>query len=155
MSYSFHIKNGDMNLSGPGGFAIVSGQQKLVQDLKNWLLEPRGTDASHPEYGSIIDGGIQPDGSIVQSSIGTTIDDERLLDIETEIRRVLLAYQQQQIDRLQKEVVQYNGKNTFSPGEILRSVESVDVAQLDNAVIVKITILTSDGQTISFVQPVV
>ena len=154
MTYSLHIKNGDLNLGGPGGFAIVTGSQKLVQDLKNWLLEPRGTDPSHPEYGSVIDGGILPDGSVISSSIGSTIDDERLLEIETELRRVLLAYQQQQLDRLQAESIQYNGKNTFSPGEILYSVQSVDVSRFGNTVIARITILTSAGQQITFTQPV-
>ena len=65
MTWSLAVVNGDLSFAGPGGYATVSGQNKLIQDLKNWLLEPRGTDPIHPGYGCTLDGGMLPDGTFV------------------------------------------------------------------------------------------
>lgn len=153
MTWSFHTKNGDLNLGGTGGFATVTGQQKLVQDLKNWLLEPRGTDPLHPDYGAVLDGGLLPDGSFADSLIGNELTAEALVLVESEVRRVLASYQQQQLERLTRENSQYGGKNTFSMGEVLSAVSAVSLQQSNDTVIVTVTIQTGDGDSISFTQP--
>lgn len=154
MTWSFHTKNGDLNLGGAGGgFATVTGQQKLVQDLKNWLLEPRGTDPLHPDFGAVLDGGLLPDGSIADSLIGTQLTNEALVLIESEVRRVLASYQQQQLDRLTRENTLYGGKNTFSAGEVLVGVTGVTLQQVSDTVLVTVSIQTGDGDSISFTQP--
>lgn len=154
MTWSFHTKNGDLNLGGAGGgFAIVTGQQKLVQDLKNWLLEPRGTDPIHPDYGALLDGGLLPDGTEADSIIGNELNAETLILIESEVRRVLGAYQQQQLDRLTAESALYGGKNTFSAGEILVAVQNVALQQASDTVLVTVTIQTGDGDQLTFSQP--
>lgn len=152
MSWSFHIKNGDLNLAGPGGFATVSGQQKLIQDLKNWILTPRGTDPMHPDYGSVLDGGMLPDGTQVNSFLGGLFTSENLVEIESEVRRALAAYQQQQLDRLTRESALYGGKNTFSAGEILVSVDDVSLQQVGDTVLVTCLISTGNGDQLSFSQ---
>jgi len=154
MSWSLYVRNGDLSLSGPGGFAIVTGSQKLVQDLKHWILENRGSDPFHPEYGSTLDGGMLPDGTLVPTSIGEVVDRERLMTIESEVRRILIAYQEQQQDRLQREASLYDGKNTFAPGEIRYEVDSVEVEQIADKVVVFVTITTDTGQTIPMGVPV-
>lgn len=154
MTWSFQIKNGDLNFAGPGGFATVTGQQKLIQDLKNWLLEPRGTDPFHPDYGSVLDGGTMPDGTTVDPAIGGLITSESLVTIESEVRRILNSYQQQQLDRLTREAPLYGGKNTFSTGEILASVDDVQVIQAGDVVVVTCSITTGDGDSISFTQAI-
>lgn len=154
MSYSFHIKNGDLNLGGPGGLATVTGSQKVVQDLKHWILEQRGTDPMHPEYGSTLDGEMLPDGNFQDSFIGTTIDAFQILNIEAELRRVLAAYQQQQLERLRFETQAYNGKHTFAPGEIVSSIDDVVVQQFGDILVAKISITVSNGQSFVFAQPV-
>lgn len=152
MSWSFKINNGDLDFSGPGGFAVVRGQQKLVQDLKHWLLEPRGTDPFHPDYGSTLDGGYFPDGSEVPSAIGGIFTGEDLLKIEAEIRRVLNSYRNQQVDRMNRESMKYGGRNTFSRGEILLTINAVNVSQLGDTALANISITTADGDEITFQQ---
>lgn len=153
MSWSFQIRNGDLNFDGPGGFATVQGPQKLIQDLKCALLEPRGTDPVHPDYGSILNGGTMPDGSEAPSSIGQLMTPENLINVEGEIRRILHAYQVQQLDRLNRENMIYQGRNTFSAGEILLRVDDVQVNQEGDTAFCHITITTASGDAISFTQP--
>lgn len=152
MSWSLQIKSGDLNLSGPDGYAIVRGPQKLIQDLRNWLLEKRGTDPLHPHYGSTLDGGMDR-GIRVDSFIGTTITQEALLDIEAEIRRVLNAYQAQQSNRLRQDMVRFGGLNTFDANEVLESVQDVSIRQIGDVVVVRITLATSSGRSFSIIQP--
>jgi len=153
MTWSFQIKNGDLNFAGPGGFAIVTGTQKLIQDLRNWLLEPRGSDPFHSEYGSTLDGGTLGDGSMVPPSIGGMFTGEDLLNIEVEIRRILTLYQQQQASRIKTENIRYSGKNTYSRGEILHTVQDVDIRQSGDTAIVRISLITASGDSIQFSQP--
>lgn len=154
MTWSYKLVNGDFDLSGPNGFSVVTGPQKLIQDLKNWILEPRGTDPFTPDYGSTLDGGLMPDGTYTSSSIGQNATRERFMDIEAELRRVLLAYQNQQLSRLKRESIAYGGKNTFSPGEILYGINSVKVSQIGDVAVASISIQTQSGQSFTFAQPV-
>lgn len=153
MTWSFYLLNGDLSINGPGGFAIVTGTQKLIQDLKNWLLEPQGTDPLHLDYGSTIDGGII-NGAPVDSLVGQTLTDVVLMDIQAEIQRVLVAYQQQQLDRLYNEQSLYDGKNTFTSGELLYAINSISVTQNGDTAVASVSITTTDGQNLTFNQPV-
>lgn len=153
MTYSLQVFNGDLNFGGPGGFAIVTGQNKLIQDLKDWILEPRGTDPIHPDYGALLDGGALPDGTVQGPIIGDLITPATMILIESEVRRILGAYQQQQLDRLNREMVQYGGKNTFSMGEVLLAINGVTLQQVSDTVLVNVSITTGDGSNLTFQQP--
>jgi len=134
-----------MVFGGDRGARTVTGPAKLAQDLRGWLLEPRGSDPMHPEYGSSLDGGALPDGTQLPTNIGAAGTHERLFDIETEIRRVLYAYQQIQLTRAQRETTTLGGKTTFAPGEILYNVVGVDVKQFQDVVLANIRTASTNG----------
>lgn len=154
MSWSFQIHNGDLNIGGPGGFSTVSSTAKLVQDLKHWMLEPRGTDPFHPDYGSLIDGGTVNSSFDSPSLLGGLMRDEDLMYIEAEIRRILNSYRIMQAERISDDRMKYGGKNTFSQGEILLTINSVEAVPMGDTVVVFIKITTADGQALSFSQAV-
>ena len=79
--------------------------------------------------------------------------EEDLLSIEAEIRRVLNAYQLAQSQRLSRETIQYGGKNTFSSGEVLRTVNDVDIKQLGDVAVANLQITTAAGSLLNFNQP--
>lgn len=89
----------------------------------------------------------------MDSPIGDAVSSESLIAIESEIRRILQAYQQQQLDRLTRENALYGGKNTFSASEILQSVMAVNVQQVADTVFVQCAIQTANGTQLSFTQP--
>ena len=75
MSYSLQLKAGDLSPSG-GQIATVQGVQKTVQDLRVALLEPEGSDPLHPDFGSLLNGGIDSNGNTQPGVIGPVISNE-------------------------------------------------------------------------------
>lgn len=152
MSYSFHLSQGDLNPAGHNGAAIVTGQNKLIQDLRNALLEPRGTDPANPAYGSTLDGGLNPDGSVTATNIGEPITRERMARIEAEVRRVLSTHQTEQLERIKRENAKYGGKTTVTPAELLHDIVSVDTVSIMDTVLVRCNIRTQQGRILSVTQ---
>ncbi len=149
MSWSLKIRNGDLAIDG-GTYGTVTGPEKLVQDLRCWILEEQGNDVMHPDYGSLIQGGMSPSGVPVPSPLGNTFSAEDLLRIESEVRRVIMAYQAQQRDRISVDTVRYNGKNTMSPGEILLSIKNISIIQNIDTALCYVTLVTGNGDVVSF-----
>ena len=152
MSYSLNISRGDLNLGGPSGISTVTGTQKLVQDLKCWLLEPFGTDPLHIAFGSSLVE-TNPESADQDFLIGNVMSQAVAMKIETEILRVLNEYQNQQQAAIDAEMERY-GSHTFKPGEILYSVNGVTAYQVYDTLVCKVSITTGSGQTLKFAQPV-
>jgi hypothetical protein len=143
MSWSLQVQNGDLAF-GSGQMATVTGGQKLVQDLACDILEPMGTDPMHPSFGSTIDGGTQPDGTVSQGMIGTPNDALAASFIYAEIQRICLDYQQRQSARNATDVATY-GKSTLTADEALLSVTNVKVNQVADKLLVSATLKTGLG----------
>jgi hypothetical protein len=153
MSWSLALRNGDLAIGGPGSLLTVSGQSKLAQDMKCWLLEPIGTDPIHTDFGSSLDGG-DADGVSFETLIGGTFDKQTILDIESEIRRVLTNYQRAQLFRLQDDKFRYNGQTTLESGEVLYRIDSVESRQSGDKLVVFVNITTAAGARIPLTIPI-
>lgn len=154
MSYSLDIRTGDLALDGPGGMSVVNGHDKLIQDLKCWMLEQVGNDPMHPELGSALDGGILPDGTIIETTIGNIITKKAVLDLENEVRRVIGLYQQNQLSKIRSEQMLYGGIYHLDPSEILLGIANVQVIQTGATLVASITIRTADNVLIPLALPV-
>lgn len=154
MTYSLDISSGDLSMSGPGGVAVVTSQHKLVQDLRCHMLESIGHDPMHPDFGSALDGGVLPDGTVIETNIGNIITKNALLNIETEIRRILTNYQRLQLSRIRSEQSIYSGRDYFDTGEILYAVDGVQATQFGSTVVVRVSIRTASGRSINFATPI-
>jgi hypothetical protein len=150
--WSLNVKNGDLNLGGPSGISTVVGTEKLLQDLRNWILEPIGTDPAHPNFGSSLDGGVGGDGQIYQGFIGGPINSLTLNNIEEELTRIMRSYQQQQIAGIQNEQALYSGKTHYSDSEILYRIDDIQTTVIQDKVQVRIIITTGTGQRFALSQ---
>lgn len=119
---------GDLSVLGRST-RLVSGTEKLIQDLNCWLRESYGVDRFHRSYGSVL-----------PSFIGHVISDSAVFDIEAETRRVLNNYMALQLRRLQATPA------VFSRAELLDEVISVDATPAYDRVDVHIKIRTAAGQ---------
>lgn len=152
MSRSFLIDGGDLVVGGSRAFSTVTGRQKLFQDLKLWILERIGTDSATPTYGSTLDGGVIG-GEEVPSYIGQPATRERLLEIESEIAALLGRYQQEQLEKMRREVILFQGEHTLSEDEILYRVNSIDTAQVGDTVYVRVLCTTLAGNNFQLTIP--
>lgn len=138
MSWSLRLTNGDLNLDS-GSYAVVTGPEKLVQDLRCWVLEPQGTDVMHPTY-----------GSIMEDVLGNLFTPEQIMNIEAEIRRIVMAYSAQQQDRRSRDMVVYGGKNTMAPGEICTGISKIIILPDGDTAAVWVYLTTANGDSIAF-----
>lgn len=132
MSFTIALKEGDIDLKG-NTVAIVTGTQKLEQELGVWLKERYGSDRFHTNYGSTLD-----------HYIGSVMTDSAVYEIENEVGRVLRNYQALQHRKFQSD------PQSLDPSEILAQINEVRaVADYDQ---VQVTIhFTTYGKTSSTV----
>ena len=152
MSYSLRIEGGDLAIGNKRAFEVVSGKDKLFQDLKLWILERIGTDPATPLYGSTLDGGTI-NGSPIPSYIGQVPTPSTLNDILAEVLGLLQQYQQHQLAKMKKEMVEYNGKHTISKEEVLYTIDSVSAVAIETTVLVRVKISTLANRSFTLTLP--
>jgi hypothetical protein len=151
MSWSLKLRNGDLVTDG-AKLDQVTGAAKLVQDLRCAILEKRGTDDLHRDFGSLIDGGYDDKGNWVDSTIGEIDIDFAVLQIESDLRRIMAMHQQKQVARSKRDRQTY-GQSTLDNDELLYAVEGVDFTQAQDKLMVNVLIQTGTGQQFNIAVP--
>lgn len=126
--------------------ATVTGSNKLTQDLRCHLLEHMGTDPYNPGYGSLIDGGVNAVGQVVDSPIGSNNWDLVQHNLSIEIRRIIAVYQAAQVERAKTDRLRYN-KNTLTTDEMLIGVGAIEYVRNQDQLTVNITLTIGNGAT--------
>lgn len=108
MSYTIAIEDGDIQMKG-SALGIVSGLDKLHQEMSVWMRERYGSDRFHLTYGSILD-----------NFIGGVIDDGIVAEIQSEVMRVLQNMQALQLRALK------GSPELLSRDELLVSVDDIE-----------------------------
>lgn len=152
MSWSLELRNGDLTISG-ARLGQTTGSNKLVQDLRCAILEPRGHDDMHPSFGSLIDGGIDEAGREVASIIGTDRWEFAALQIQSEIRRIAALHQARQTERAKADRLAY-GESTLENAELLYQVSNIDMVQAQDRLLVTVTLQNGRGEQFSFDVPI-
>ena len=147
MTWSLALKDGDLGIDGRGhSLAVVREEAKLLQDLKSALLHRQGEEIAASNYGSRLEGAIV-DGVEESGFIGRTINRMLILEIEEEIRRVLVEHQHSQVLRAKRDESVY-GRITLSRGEILLNIGDINVEQTDDFLSVNVYIQTGSGSVL-------
>jgi hypothetical protein len=152
MSWSLKIRNGDLDVAN-AQLGAVRGADKLVQDFTCALLEARGNDDMQPDWGSYLDGGIAPDGTLVPGVVGSVNSALTRMAIESEIRRVASVIQQRQLHRVKNDRLTYN-KVTLTAAEILVAVTDVRIFQTADELTVLVTLQTGAGTSVDIALPI-
>ena len=129
MTYSLTVAGGDLVQVG-SQMQIVSGQDKLRQDLQLWLAERYGIDRFHPKMGSML-----------QSYIGSVIGQNTNAMVQQEVLRVLQNYQRVQSMGFKA------APSMYSFAELLYSINGVAVSATYDTVSVSISITNGAAQT--------
>jgi hypothetical protein len=79
---------------------------------------------------------------------------EKLLLIEAEIRRILISHQAAQIERVKSDMAKFGGKHTMASGEVLASIDRLDVMPIQDVVLARCYLRVESGGLISLNRPV-
>lgn len=135
------VVNGDLAI-GPGGYAQVTGVDKVRQDLSIALREPLGIDRFHSGWGSLLD-----------SDLGQPIDQDLAVSIRSEVIRIVQNYMAVQQSRLAADTAG-GGRTRLRPDEIVQSIEDVNVKQVTDRFFVRLNLKTGGGLKVSILQAV-
>lgn len=129
------IQNGDLVI-GPTGHEVVSGVQKISQDILLAIIERYGSDPYHPRWGSLLD-----------RYVGQIMTDAVLFDIQQEALRVVSNYIAVQTSQIQQDVLVSQGSR-FSASDVVRDVSDiqVSVAEDPTRANVRLQLVTANGQ---------
>lgn len=144
MTWSLRISNGDFVVTS-AHLGTVTAQQKLLQDFRCAILEQMGTDNLHPDYGSLIDGGINSSGEVVSGVIGNINVDEVTMIIESEISRIARYMQRAQLARAKSDKLTY-GRATLVPQEVLLSLNGITFEQREDLLNVTILLTAANDE---------
>lgn len=153
MSQSFALVNGDLLIGQGRAFQIVTGNDKLVQDLQLWILERIGTDPATPTYGSRLDGGVE-DGQVDISYIGQIVSQSTLTGIRTEVIRLIQNYQAMQYNKIRAETIAYQGQTTLDNDEVIDSINTITTTAMGTTVVVQVSLNLLSGDVIKLTLPV-
>lgn len=129
MSYSLAIADGDLVQRG-SRLDVVSGVEKLRQDVYCWLTERYGGDRFHVNMGSIL-----------QDFIGGIASESTRVEVQSEIFRVLQNYQAMQLRRFKE------NPERMSASELLVSVDDIMAALNYDTVQVAIKLRNGSDQS--------
>jgi phage baseplate assembly protein W len=141
MSESLQIRHGDLGLEG-NKLAVVSGPQKIQQDLRNAILTPFGYYEVWSNYGSTLN-----------EMVGQDNWEETSLDVKAEISRIVGEYQRQQIARNESDAAHY-GRFTIGPDETVLEVTGYKMIRSQDHLLVDVSLAVGNG-TIRIAFPIV
>ena len=144
MTWSLRLKNGDIEKNG-SQLAKVKHESKAIQDLRSQLLYKMGINDLHPEYGSLLNGGVTPEGTVHESLIGTDDKEAAKLLIRSEINRIIGDYQNTQFARAKRDKMAY-GKATLTRREAIVGISNITVDDSLDSIYIKITLVTGSKE---------
>lgn len=136
------LVQGDLVLNS-GSYLTFTGPDKIRQDLDLALNEAYGSDQFHPLWGSVLDRFI---GLPITSSLETAVSNE--------VARVLKNYIAVQTDAITSDSIA-NQRSRYGTGDVIQSVESINVTVSFDRIIISVVLQTLSNQTITIQRQVI
>jgi hypothetical protein len=128
------LVNGDI-VVGQSGYVMVSGQQKVLQDLVVATSEPYGSDSYHPGWGTYLTSYVGGDPSVVPAMA------------ETEVMRLVSNYMQVQ-QYQQTKALAAGQSSPFTNDDYVTGLTSLNTTADLDSISVSATVLTASGATV-------
>lgn len=152
---NFQLTDGDLNITKSKRVSMVTGRDKLVQDLTLWLMEPLGAGYMTPGFGSTLNTFTDRDEQNRQQGafVGRYFTEQLAAEIIAEIDRVLNLYQQNQIQKIH--TAQVRGTlYLYTLSEILNSIDDIEGSQDTDVANIQVTLTTGANSQITFMAQV-
>lgn len=137
--YGLKIVDGDLSLRDDGRTNLVSGAERVAQDLSCWLLEPVGTDVMYPRFGSALD-----------RYIGSVVDGSTFGDVDREVWRVAnnyLQHQQKRRELSQEELTANEYAQVWSRNDVVAALSEAGIGAYGDTISIDIGIAMEDSTT--------
>lgn len=136
------LQNGDLSLA-QGGYRLISGTDRIRQDLTLALLEEYGTDRFHPLWGSII-----------MRYIGNVVTPELEVLVAAEVNRVVQNYiAVQQAEVIRDSVVDV--ANRFTTSDVIRRLVDIKTSTQQDRIDVLLALETLAREVVQIKKQVV
>ena len=133
---TFAIEGGDFVL-GEGGFALVTGHEKVKQDLGIAMREPFGCDRFHPRWGSVL-----------VNYVGEPAGEQVSFLVKAEVGRIIRNYIAVQ-GYLVEEDVKEQRRSRLNTNEVVVGVDGIDVRQEQDRYHVRVRLSLFSGEEVS------
>lgn len=133
---TMQLVNGDLWVT-QGGYALITGPDRIRQDLTLALLEEYGSDRFHPRWGSVI-----------KRYIGNVITPQLEALVRAEVNRIVQNYiliQQAEVLR----DTQVDEKGRFTTSDVVRSLLGLSTSVSMNSINVKLALETLARATVT------
>ena len=134
---TLQVKNGDIQLDAGGRLSFLVGSTKLTQDIALWLKEDYGIGYTTSNFGSILN-----------SLVGSAITQDMIVQIQSEVARVIGLYRSQQLQSLQTSQ-QRQQLGNWNKSELIQSVGSIAVTPGTGFIQVVVPVTTLSSSTIA------
>ena len=140
--------HGDLMIGTDGSYLMVTGAQRIQQDLTLALSDVYGTDRFHPSWGSIL-----------PEYLGNINNSTMLALVKAEVNRVIQNYlvitQSGVIQQSMMNVTNNNNPGaSYSTADVVRSVDSINVSATLDTIYVSVQLTTLAGTSITIGQKV-
>ena len=138
------VADGDIVIGGDGKPVMVEGAARIQQEMALWLLEPIGTDAVYPKFGSDL-----------WNYIGAPAFDDNLTAIRSEVNRVVTNYiaaQNEQIARDKQRLSDNEFLQVWTEDDIVSTLNSITVSATGTIVNVLVIVSTAAATQVSVAQ---
>lgn len=133
---TFAIEAGDFVL-GEGGYALISGHEKVKQDLGIAMREPYGCDRFHPRWGSVL-----------VNYVGEPVSQQTEFLVRAEAGRIIRNYIAVQGYVVEQDV-QAQRRSRLGTNEVVIGVDGIDVRQEQDRYHVRVRLALFSGEEVS------
>lgn len=123
--YTIKFKDGDWDFTNNRSGNVITGKEKLVQQLSLWIDESLGIDRFHPEYGCNL-----------QNLVGSINSQETIKTVENELARVIQDYMDYQAIEFDKH------PQDWSKEEVVAALLSIQSEIIDDSLYCDIFVRT-------------
>ncbi len=138
--YGIKIAGGDIVVRGDGDVVEISGAERVQQELSHWLMEPLGTDPIYVNFGSTL-----------WDSVGNVASEEHINEVRDEVSRVVSNYVAYQKRQISEDMAKGQGRfmRNWGYGDIIKSVDGIDVSAVADTVYVQVKLTLADGTSVT------
>jgi len=117
---TWRIKNGDVLLDSTGRIEYINHTDKIIQDLRHWLLNYLGHNKFHPEIGTVLD-----------DFLGNQMSSTLVAGVRAVVTNALNAYMTNQMSDLKDRIAErgdpYAAIGAAEPSGMVKSWSGLEV----------------------------